>query len=199
MISLVEAIDKRTIDHHEEFILNAISCITNILFYDVPSKEILTDDIRVQIFNSLKLYILATQNEEIQIETVRVISNLSRHNVLCDEFCNDNTFVEALTVVLDHTLRDLVFYSVGIIINITLHPLSRKKFVEKQNFIPKLIDVLRDSNIEDIDLSKVAAKALHNMTKNTEFWSNESISRLEQVLESLGDELDSIMVSLLIN
>ena len=59
--------------------------------------------------------------------------------------------------------------------------------------------MLRDSNIEDIDLSKVAAKALHNMTKNTEFWSNESISRLEQVLESLGDELDSIMVSLLIN
>jgi hypothetical protein len=36
--------------------------------------------------------------------------------------------------------------------------------VQKQNVIPKLIDVLRDSNIEDIDLSKVAAKALHNMT-----------------------------------
>lgn len=147
----------------------------------------------------MKLYILATQNEEIQIETVRVLSNLSRHHVLCDEYVNDDTFVEALTVVLDHTLRDLVFYSVGIIINITLHPKSRAKIVEKHNVIPKLVDVLRDSNIEDIDLSKVAAKALHNMTKNSEYWSNQSISRLEQVLESLGDELDSIMVSLLIN
>lgn len=36
MDSLVKAIDKRTIDKNEEFILNAISCITNILFYDIP-------------------------------------------------------------------------------------------------------------------------------------------------------------------
>lgn len=68
-------------------------------------------------------------------------------------------------MVLDHTLRDLVFYSVGIIINITLHEESRQKLIEKVNIIPKLIDVLRDANIEDMDLSKVAAKALHNMTQ----------------------------------
>ena len=77
---------------------------------------------------------------------------------------HDETFLEALSVVLDHTLRDLVFYSVGIIINVTLHVDSRQTMIEKFNVIPKLIDVLRDSNIEDIDLSKVAAKALHNMT-----------------------------------
>jgi hypothetical protein len=56
----VKAIDKRTIDKNEEFILNAISCITNVLFYDVPSKELLNDEIRIAIFNSIKLYILAT-------------------------------------------------------------------------------------------------------------------------------------------
>ena len=69
--------------------------------------------------------------------------------------------------------------------------------------VPKLIDVLRDSNIEDIDLSKVAAKALHNMTqvkaeikpKLNDYWTNDSINRLEEVLQNLGDELDSIMVS----
>ena len=58
--TLVKAIDKRTIDNNEEFILNAISCITNVLFYDIPSKELLNDDIRISIFNSIKLYILAT-------------------------------------------------------------------------------------------------------------------------------------------
>lgn len=172
MGDLVGAIDKRTIDKHEEFILNAISCITNILFYDVPSREILSTEIRISIFNSIKLYILATQNEEIQIETVRVLSNLSRHAALCNEFVSDGTFLEALAVVLDHTLRDLVFYSVGIIINITLHEDSRQKIVEKHNVIPKLIDVLKDANIEDIDLSKVAAKALHNMTQIKAFNNN---------------------------
>jgi hypothetical protein len=55
-----------------------------------------------------------------------------------------------------------VFYSVGIIINITLHESSRPKILERKA-IEKLIDVLKDSNIEDIELSKVSAKAIHNM------------------------------------
>jgi len=129
--SLVQAIDKRTIDNNEEFILNAISCLTNILFYDIPIRELLSNEIRINIFNSIKLYILATQNEEIQIETVRVLSNLSRHALLCDEFVSDSTYLEALSIVLDHTLRDLVFYSVGIIINISLHQETRHKVLER--------------------------------------------------------------------
>ena len=125
----------------------------------------MTNDIRIGIFNSIKLYILATQNEEIQIETVRVLSNLSRHSALCDEFVDDKTFLEALTVVLDNTLRGLVYYSVGIIINVTLHPKSRMNILESTtDIVPKLIDVLKDSNIEDIDMSKVVSKALHNLT-----------------------------------
>lgn len=131
MTSLVQAIDKRTIDNNEEFILNAISCLTNILFYDIPNRELLSNEIRINIFNSIKLYILATQNEEIQIETVRVLSNLSRHALLCDEFVSDSTYLEALSIVLDHTLRDLVFYSVGIIINISLHQETRHKVLER--------------------------------------------------------------------
>ena len=136
-----------------------------MLFYDLPQKELLTNEIRISIFNCIKLYILATQNEEIQIETVRVLSNLSRHALLCNEFVDDKTFLEALTVVLDNTLRDLVYYSVGIIINVTLHPESRMNILESStDIVPKLIDVLKDSNIEDIDMSKVVSKALHNLT-----------------------------------
>ena len=88
--------------------------------------------------------------------------------LLCEEFVADSTFLEKLIIVLDNTLRDLVFYSVGIIINISLHEKTREKLLEatlsQRSLIPKLIDVLKDSNIEDFDLSKVSAKALHNMT-----------------------------------
>ena len=107
-------------------------------------------------------------------------------------------------MVLDNTLRDLVYYSVGIVINITLHQKSRRNILIKHNgIVPKLIDVLKDSNIEDIDMSKVVSKALHNLTqadidtKNTlnDYWSNQSIQKLDEVLENIGDELDQIMVS----
>lgn len=56
--------------------------------------------------------------------------------------------------------------------------------------------MLRDANIEDMDLSKVTAKALHNLAVDREAgsWPAELIKRLDDILSSLGEELDSIMV-----
>lgn len=190
---LLAVLAKKSLSHNEEFILNAISCITNILFYDVPSQPLISEETRIVLFKQLNQFILATQNEEVQIEAVRVLSNLSRHAALCAEFVSDKNFVEALTIVLDHTLRDLVFYAIGIIINITLHKDSRPKIIEK-GVISKLIEVLKDANIEDIDLSKVSAKALHNMVEENNYWNLDLINKLDAVLTSLGEELDSIMV-----
>lgn len=119
--NLMAAVASRSLEQHEEFILNAISCTTNILFYDNPTVSIITDKTRIKLFQTLKQFLLATQNEEIQIESVRVISNLSRHSSICDYFLSDTTFLRTICCVLDHNLRDLVFYSVGIVINISLH------------------------------------------------------------------------------
>ncbi len=118
---------------------------------------------------------------------------MSRHAALCAEFVSDKNFVEALTIVLDLTLRDLVFYAIGIIINITLHKEVRPKIIE-MGVISKLTEVLKDANIEDIDLSKVAAKALHNMVEENTYWNLDLINKLDGVLSNLGEELDSIMV-----
>ena len=124
------------------------------------------------MFHTLKGYLLITSNEELQIEAVRVLSNLSRHSDLCLEFVNDKTFLEAICVVLEHTLRDLVFYTIGIVINITVHEATRPKILDK-GIVSKLIDVLKDSNIEDMELSKVSAKALHNIAGENNYWTLE--------------------------
>jgi hypothetical protein len=65
--------------------------------------------------------------------------------------------------------------------------------------ITKLIDVLKDSNLEDMDLARVAAKALHNLQgveKARKYWTEQVINKLDGVTLSLGEELDSIMVRL---
>ena len=79
------ATDKRSIERNEEFILNAISCVTNILYYDRAGEPLISHELRCKVFHSFKDFLLATQNEEIQIETVRVLSNLSRHREVCVE------------------------------------------------------------------------------------------------------------------
>jgi len=113
---------------------------------------------------------------------------------MCEEFVSDKTFLETVIVVLDHTLRDLVFYAIGIIINITLHESIRPKVLDK-GLIPKLIEVLKDANIEDMDLAKVAAKALHNVAIERNYWNIDNIKKMDEILTSLGEELDSIMVN----
>lgn len=78
-------------------------------------------------------------------------------------------------------MRDLVFYAIGIIINATLYSETRVKILDK-GAIDKLIDVLKDANIEDMELSNVAAKALLNMTENTNYWVQETVLKLEEIL-----------------
>ena len=102
-----------------------------------------------------------------------------------------------LVIVLDHTLRDLVFYSVGIIINMSLHQEVRPALL-KLPVVDKLIDVLKDANLEDMDLAKVAAKAIHNLqgvANVNQFWSEQAVKKLDEFTLTFGEELDSIMVS----
>ena len=87
-----------------------------------------------------------------------------------------------LVIVLDHTLRDLVFYSVGIIINMSLHEEVRPALL-KLPVVDKLIDVLKDANLEDMELAKVAAKAIHNLQgvqDTNQFWSEEAVAKLDE-------------------
>jgi hypothetical protein len=49
---------------------------------------------------------------------------------MCDTFVGEKTFLEGMVVVLDHTLRELVFYTIGIIINVTMHEVPRKKLTQ---------------------------------------------------------------------
>jgi hypothetical protein len=96
-----------------------------------------------------------------------------------------------------------VFYSVGIIINISLHGKGEKTAakllcLEESQILEKLVDVLKDSNLEDMDLARVAAKALHNLQKVPDagkYWSESLVERLDELTRSLGDDLDGIMVS----
>jgi hypothetical protein len=176
-----------------------VSCITNILYYDTAACPLFEPETRTAVFSAAKNYLLETKNDEIQIETVRVLSNLSRHASFCEnDFQNDKSFLEAIVIVLEYTLRDLVFYSVGILINMSLHA-SVNIYLLECDLIGKLVDVLKDSNLEDMDLARVAAKALHNLQGvpgAQKYWTEDVVNKLDQVTLSVGEELDSIMVSI---
>jgi hypothetical protein len=45
--NLMTAVSMRQIEKSDEFILNAISCTTNILFYDTAQINLLSDETRI--------------------------------------------------------------------------------------------------------------------------------------------------------
>ena len=54
----------------------------------------------------------------------------------------------------------------------------------QHNVVSKLIEVLRDANLEDMELAKVAAKAIHNLQgidRVSQFWTEDTIRKLDQV------------------
>jgi hypothetical protein len=109
-------------------------------------------------------------------------------------FCESKLVFETITAILDHSLRDLVYFNIGLVINLSLEVESRKKLYS--GCLPKLIGVLRDSNIEDLDMSKVCSKALKNLCNETTIsqWSNDEITNCMEVVESIIEDFDSIMV-----
>lgn len=62
---VLDAILRKNINENEEFLLNAISCLTNLLFYDTPTNSIYDEKQRFKMFQAIKGFLLDSQNQEI--------------------------------------------------------------------------------------------------------------------------------------
>lgn len=99
---------------------------------------------------------------------------------MCRTFANlgkekgeeEGSFADVLLLLIQNNLRELVYYGIGILINVSLHKDCRVAVLSRP-FIDKLTNVVRDCNIEDMDLAKSAIKALLNLTAETTYWSEE--------------------------
>lgn len=69
MTLMISTLERKKLKESEEYILNTVSCATNLLFYDVPSSkeddDMLNQTLRIKIFKTIKLYVLETTNEEL--------------------------------------------------------------------------------------------------------------------------------------
>lgn len=94
-------------------------------------------------------------------------------------------------MMLGHSLSDLVYYDVGLIMNLSLSPKGRKLMTKL--CLPKLCEVLQDSEIENIELSKVVCKCITNFCKEKQFWTNDLIEQVDETVSTIGEDLDSIV------
>lgn len=75
--------------------------------------------------------------------------------------------------------------------NLCSSPTGRKLLIKQT--LPKLASLLKSSEIENIDLSKVICKCLISLCQEKSFWPNEVIKSVDETVSNIGEDIDSIM------
>lgn len=186
--------------HHSELLQSVLNCITNILFYDKPhlaQNDFELASIKNDLAGAVSYIALQPQDEEILIDGLRVISNLSLAKDGVKTLL-ELKFQKAILVLLKHRRREVVYYSIGILINLSINQEFKQGSTCREIFMG-LVELLEDSTIDDTDILKTSLKALVNLINDNLKPSMPGLgvyfSRLDKVLTNFGEECDIILSS----
>lgn len=185
---------------NSELLICVLSCISNILYFDKPGLtqvDFELQTLKQDLTSAIGYIILQPKQEEILIEGLRVISNLSRSKEGVKHIVKIK-FHDAVSVLIDHRSREVVYYSIGILINLT----QDKKFKTSSaclDIFHSLVELLDECNIDDIDILSCSLKALTNIIYDNLKNNNEKLMRdfsnLDKILQKFGEECDIILTS----
>lgn len=147
---LLEILNVYSIEIHEELILNALACITNLLFYDLPGENFITVRSRFIAFSKISSILVQNFSEEFTAESLRALSNLTRHEEICKELPSLH-IIEILILYLDHSYWGIIYYALGSLINVSS---LTKEFLYSEKYFEILINLLGETEYVEVEFSK---------------------------------------------
>jgi hypothetical protein len=191
---------EKELANNSELLISVLNCISNILYFDKPNmtqNDFELASLKQELTSAVAYITLQPKDEEILTEGLRVISNLSRSKNGVKNLLKLK-FHEAVQILLKHRSRDVVFYSIGILINLTVD----RDFKESSTCVEifgALVELLEDCTIDDIEILGCAFKALVNIIsdnlKNNSDLKTDLFGRLDKILIGFGEECDIILTS----
>jgi hypothetical protein len=158
---LLDMLGVKRITESEELVLNVVSAVTNLLFYDVPSNLLFQEDNKQLLCRLFRPLLLESYNVEALVETARALGNLSRH-ADARRCMGELRLDEILVILLDHDERDLVYYVCGALVNLASDPQCSERL--SVPILQKLAKLLVDVPPEDLAFQFVAVKVLTNLS-----------------------------------
>lgn len=186
---VVDILDRRRVDSSEELVLNAVSAVTNISFYEVDNNVILTNQDRI----SVRLQpLLLHENDEAVIESVRAYGNFSRSSESRHKMVETHVD-EVMIMLLDHGNPEVVYSVCGVLMNMVADS-NLKDVLSRMDGVNRLIKVVVRSGVTDVSLSVIACRALFNYCLDAEqepldeTQAEELFAVLQQMLRSNEEE-----------
>ena len=160
---------------YEELQLNVVSAISNLSFYAIPGNHHDGgDDKKVsaslhfmetegeKVINLMTQLLLENDQEEGILEASRAFANFSRCPKLRD-YLSVTRSDEIFVLLLEHENRDIVMSVCGVLMNLAACDEGKKLIRSKDTQgINKLLSVIRDAGTNDLEMSTLACKVLHN-------------------------------------
>ena len=189
--NLTDILATRSISENEELILSTLATLNNLTYYPVDKEN--KDQQDVAVYKRIQTYIDCS-NIEAQIESSRVLGNLTRSKVIRDQLSADHTWRDIVDL-LSSDQRDLVYTNVGVIVNM-MSDRDKRMSLRSLGGITSLITVLKDcggqADLSDWLLASLTCQAIWNYSIDTnnlfDCMDKEEISELEAVLVEFLDE-----------
>jgi len=185
MSKVIDILERRRIDSSEELVLNTVSAITNISFYESDENLILLQQDKIGIrLQPLLLH----ENDEAVIESVRAYGNFSRTSEARDKMVETHVD-EVMIMLLDHANAEVVYSVCGVLMNMVADA-KHKDVLSRMDGVDRLIKVVVRSGVADVGLSVIACRALFNYCLDAD---EEPLE--ENQAEALYEALNSILES----
>ena len=190
--NLTDILATRSITDNEELILSSLATLNNLTYYHVDSDHKQEQD--SSIFKRVERFV-DCENIEAQIESSRVLGNLTRSKAIRDQLAGQYTW-SAIVKLLSSDQRDLVYTNVGVIVNM-MSDTDKRTSLRRMGGVTSLVNVLRDcggssETGSDWLLASLVCQALWNYSIDTnnlfDCMDKEEISELEAILVEFLDE-----------
>lgn len=140
MKNLIETLTRYPVSSHEELVLNTVSCTSNLLYYDFPSQKLISEHFQICALSKVSSLLVESFNEELIVEVLRTISNLTRHDHVCKQLPS-LYLIEIFLMMLGHSNWQIVYFTLGCLINVSG---TAKEVIFTERVFEALIETLED-------------------------------------------------------
>ncbi|CAD8090520.1 unnamed protein product [Paramecium primaurelia] len=188
---LLKLLQKNTIiTKQQEIISCTLSCLSNLTFYE--KQTFLNDfeykNIKYELITTLGHFIIQNEDQEICCDGLRVLSNLSRQKDLIKQIMKSR-ISEGVIVLLDSNSREVVYYCLGVILNLLQDQDFKKK--ENINIIDYITQVLNDCTTNENDIANLGLKCLILLLDSN--LNQEYANKIETAVQTFGNVCDQVL------
>jgi hypothetical protein len=184
--NLLETLARYSAGDFEELVLNSVSCISNLVYFDLPGACLLTEHDRICTLSKVSSLLVDSFNEEITAEVLRTISNLTRHESVCRQVSSLH-LVEIFLLMLGHSNWNVVYFTLGCLINVSA---NAKEVLYCERVFEVLIDLVADVEKVEVEFCQQILMVFCNLCSTgkgivpwTSVAGEENVVKLHEVVK----------------